>query len=153
MLFHTLTFFYFFIVVYTVSFLLNTISLRHQNSSLAFKINKVFLLGASYYFYAYWDVRFLTLIMVSTLVDFWVGSRIFEADNKKRKKLYLTLSLVVNLGILGFFKYCDFFIDSANLALENLNFTIPHLNLILTFPFYPTNLSLFHIKFYFLFSL
>ena len=121
MLFHTFAFFYFFIVVYMVSFLLNAVSRRFQTSFLAFRINKIFLLGASYYFYAYWDVRFLTLIMVSTLVDFWVGARIFEAENKKRKKLYLILSLVVNLGILGFFKYCNFFIDSANLALENLN--------------------------------
>ena len=131
MLFHTFAFFYFFIVVYMVSFLLNAVSRRFQTSFLAFRINKIFLLGASYYFYAYWDVRFLTLIMVSTLVDFWVGSRIFEAANKKRKKLYLILSLVVNLGILGFFKYCNFFIDSANLALENLNFTMAHLDLIL----------------------
>ncbi|SVD24234.1 uncharacterized protein METZ01_LOCUS377088, partial [marine metagenome] len=89
------------------------------------------MLGASYYFYAHWDARFLALIIISTLVDFWAGSRIYQTEDKKIKKTFLILSLVVNLGILGFFKYCNFFIESANLALSNLNFTMAHLNVIL----------------------
>ncbi len=131
MLFHSITFFYFFTIVYTVSFLLNILARRFKTSFFILRINKIFLLGASYYFYAHWDARFLALIIISTLVDFWAGSRIYQTEDKKIKKTFLILSLVVNLGILGFFKYCNFFIESANLALSNLNFTMAHLNVIL----------------------
>ena len=131
MLFHSLVFFYFFITVYTVSCLLSTLSNRLRASSWIFRVNKIFLLGASYYFYAHWDARFLALIIISTLVDFLTGSWIYHTENKKSRKIFLSLSLVVNLGILGFFKYFNFFIESANLALSNLNFTMDHLNVIL----------------------
>lgn len=88
-------------------------------------------MAASYYFYAYWDFRFLSLIMISTLVDFWAGARIFRVADKKAKKFYLFISLLVNLGILGFFKYCNFFIDSANLILQDAGFTVTYLDIIL----------------------
>ena len=72
---------------------------------------KLFLLGGSYLFYAAWDWRFLGLILASTLIDFIIGQCI-EKD-RARKKLYVTISLVSNLGILGIFKYFNFFIESA----------------------------------------
>lgn len=131
MVFHSLAFLNFFIIVYSVSFLLNAVSHRYQTSFLPFKINKFFLLGASYYFYAYWDARFLSLIIISTLVDFWAGSRISQAADKNQGRFYLVLSLLVNLGILGFFKYCNFFIESANLVLEDFNVSVTHLDVIL----------------------
>ncbi len=102
-----------------------------KTSFFIFRINKIFLLGGSYYFYAFWDARFLALIIISTLVDFWVGSWIYRTEDKKKQKSFLVLSLVINLGILAFFKYCNFFIESANLALSNLNLTISHINVIL----------------------
>ncbi len=131
MVFHSLTFLNFFIIFYVVSFLLNAIARRFQTSSLPFKINKLFLLAASYYFYSFWDARFLSLIVFSTLVDFWAGSRIFKAEDKKNKRFYLAMSLLVNLGVLGFFKYCNFFIESANLVLGDFGLTVAHLNVIL----------------------
>jgi len=131
MLFHSIAFFYFFTIIYTVSFLLNILAHRFKTSFFIFRINKIFLLGGSYYFYAFWDARFLALIIISTLVDFWVGSWIYRTEDKKKQKSFLVLSLVINLGILAFFKYCNFFIESANLALSNLNLTISHMNVIL----------------------
>ncbi len=86
-------------------------SVRRQNAV---------VLGASYLFYGWWDWRFLLLIYISTIVDFVVGKRL-EATGKPgaRKRLVLT-SIVTNLGILGVFKYFDFFVTSAVDALEGL---------------------------------
>ncbi len=72
----------------------------------------LFILFSSYLFYGWWDYRFLSLIIFSTIVDFFVGKKIHLSKDIKERKLYLTLSLFINLGILGFFKYFNFFIDS-----------------------------------------
>lgn len=92
----------------------------------------VMLLVASYLFYAAWDWRFLSLLVVSTLVDFLVGGAMPAATEKNRKRL-LTTSMVVNLGILGFFKYFDFFADSFANLLNDLGFnaSVPTLKIIL----------------------
>ncbi len=71
-----------------------------------------FLLVASYFFYGYWDWRFLSLLAVSTGVDFFVGRALARTDAPARRKRLLFLSLATNLGILGFFKYFNFFVDS-----------------------------------------
>ena len=78
------------------------------------------LLAASYYFYAYWDYRFCGLLILSTVVDFVVARRISQSENQKNKRSWLIVSLAVNLGVLGFFKYCNFFIDSARPLLESI---------------------------------
>jgi D-alanyl-lipoteichoic acid acyltransferase DltB (MBOAT superfamily) len=70
------------------------------------------LLVVSYVFYGWWDWRFLSLIAFSSVVDFLVAQGMGSTDDKGRKNLLLGVSLVVNLGMLGFFKYCNFFIDS-----------------------------------------
>ena len=70
------------------------------------------LLIASYVFYGWWDWRFLGLIAFSTLVDFLVGIQVAEADEKRIKKRWMAVSLLVNLGLLGYFKYSNFFIES-----------------------------------------
>ncbi len=69
------------------------------------------LLVASYVFYAAWDWRFLGLIALSTIVDYAVGRALGSTDDARRRRQLVTLSLVVNLGILGCFKYLDFFAD------------------------------------------
>ena len=79
--------------------------------SMPFRIGKVLLLLASYVFYMWWDPRFIVLILTSTVVDYYLGI-LLEAASGRRKKLLLAVSLVVNLGILGFFKYYDFFAGS-----------------------------------------
>jgi len=78
----------------------------------------VLLLGASYIFYGAWDHRFLFLLIISTLVDYGVGRGLARTDDPTRRRLLLFVSVGVNLGILGFFKYFDFFIDSAQETLD-----------------------------------
>lgn len=97
------------------------------------KAKNPLLLIASYVFYGYWDYRFVSLLLLSTLVDFFVGKALFKAKEKKKRKQLLTLSMLVNLGILGFFKYFGFFVESfsplASIFGGNLDYL--HLNIIL----------------------
>jgi alginate O-acetyltransferase complex protein AlgI len=72
----------------------------------------VLIVVASYVFYGAWDYRFLSLLIVSSLVDFYIGLRMDRSEREVSRKRLLAASIAVNLGILGFFKYCDFFIES-----------------------------------------
>ena len=92
----------FFAVVFAVHWALRRPAARHT-----------WLLIASYTFYASWDWRFLLLIMASTAVDFIAGHRMSVVSDSDTRRRWLIMSLVANLGILGFFKYFNFFIDSA----------------------------------------
>lgn len=90
------------------------------------------LLVASYYFYGCWDVRFLPLIITLTLVNYYLGNAI--AQNPDRSKFYISLSCVVSLGILGFFKYFGFFVESATGLLEVLGVSVGHSSLAIILP-------------------
>src|SRR6266700_7945523 len=70
------------------------------------------ILLASYVFYGWWDWRFLSLIMISTFMDFNFGKLIGATQEPHKRKLFLIFSMIMNLGFLGFFKYFNFFIDS-----------------------------------------
>ncbi len=96
------------------------------------KGRKLFLLGGSYLFYAAWDWRFLGLILFSTLIDFILGQRI--GKDRTRKKLYITLSLLSNLGLLGVFKYFNFFAQSASDLASFFNLTLNHTTLTIILP-------------------
>lgn len=104
MLFNTLTYWIFLAIVFFVYWWLNKLQ----------KINlrNLFVLIASYYFYGSWDERFLLLIVASSAIDFVCGKKIFAAKTNRQRKVYLIISLVANIGMLGYFKYCNFFIDS-----------------------------------------
>ncbi|MEL7210046.1 MAG: hypothetical protein AAGK32_17755 [Actinomycetota bacterium] len=78
------------------------------------------LLVASYVFYGAWDWRFLGLLLVSTVVDYSIGRRLEVTEAERRRKALLWTSVAVNLSILGFFKYADFFIDSTQDLLEGV---------------------------------
>jgi len=117
MLFTSLAFFGFIIVVFLVY---PRLGLRRQN---------VFLLAASYVFYGYWDWRFVFLLFIPTVVDYWVGLGLRAFPNQGRRKLLLLLSIAVNLGILGFFKYFNFFLDSTAALLGAVGFE-PHMPLL-----------------------
>ena len=69
-------------------------------------------LAGSYFFYGYWDWRFLSLIAISTAVDFILGAKMHEEFEEKKRKQLLWMSMLLNLGFLGFFKYFNFFADS-----------------------------------------
>lgn len=122
MLFNSLEFIGFFIVVFIVYWLLSfTKKLILQN---------LFLLVASYTFYAAWDYRFLGLILFSSLVDYFCG---WKLGRENSKKFYVILSICVNLGVLAFFKYYNFFTGELNTLLNLINLSpgIPILNLVL----------------------
>jgi len=91
----------------------------------------VVLLLASYYFYAYWDVRFCSLLLLSTVVDYTVALGIAKTDDARAKRRWLMLSLLVNLGVLGFFKYFNFFLDTARPLVESFGFSATTLAIVL----------------------
>ena len=80
------------------------------------KLQNALILVASYVFYGWWDWRFLSLLIFSTSVDYIIGLQIGKSNNQKHRKFLLFLSLGVNLGLLGFFKYYNFFIDNFTTA-------------------------------------
>ncbi len=103
MLFNSITFFIFFVIVFTIYWSVLRKDFRWQN---------IFLFIASYCFYGWWDARFLILIFISSSVDFFLGRAIFYQSEKKKKLQLLWICMMINLGMLGFFKYFNFFIDS-----------------------------------------
>lgn len=90
-----------------------------------------FLLISSYVFYGFWSPPFVILILMSTFVDFFMARAISRAVDVRKRKLFLAVSVVVNLVILGFFKYFNFFIDSAVMILPKDSFVAPALEVIL----------------------
>src|SRR5438132_1562117 len=79
---------------------------------LTYRRQNVFLLFASYFFYGWWDWRFLALMVGSTTMDFLIAQKISAAPDGRTRKHWLIFSLVLNFGILGLFKYFNFFVDS-----------------------------------------
>lgn len=114
MLFNSLAFFGFITIVFLVC---PRLRLRAQN---------VFLLAASYVFYGYWDWRFSFLLFTSTTVDYFIGRMLKESGSQRYRKSLLSFSIGVNLCILGFFKYFNFFLDSAVSVLAAIGFE-PHM--------------------------
>ena len=96
-------------------------------------VRNVFLLLSSYFFYAWWDWRFLGLIIFSSVVDFAIGRAIFQSNKESKRKALLAASLVANLGLLGVFKYYNFFIDSLDAVLVPLGASVAsaHLEIVL----------------------
>jgi alginate O-acetyltransferase complex protein AlgI len=79
---------------------------------LRFRAQNYFLLAASYFFYGWWDWRFVLLLAFSSVVDFYVALAIEGAESTRRRKALLVFSVALNFAILGFFKYSNFFVDS-----------------------------------------
>jgi alginate O-acetyltransferase complex protein AlgI len=84
------------------------------------KLQNILLFVSSYFFYACWDWRFLFLLVFSTLLDYYTGIKMSDAKNQKMKKFWFWLSISVNLGFLGVFKYYNFFAESFASALDNI---------------------------------
>ncbi len=82
---------------------------------------KLFLLAASYFFYGYWDWRFTFLMLAMTVVNYVLGECIQQAQTQRLKKLTLLAVIIFDLSVLSFFKYYNFFIDSANYALHSIH--------------------------------
>ncbi|WP_422859622.1 MBOAT family O-acyltransferase [Flagellimonas sp. S174] len=103
MLFNSLEFFIFLPIVFVIYWFVTNKWLRLQNG---------FIVLSSYVFYGWWDWRFLSLIAFSTLVDYSIGILLKREKKESHRKILLWLSLIVNLGFLGVFKYYNFFVDS-----------------------------------------
>jgi len=103
MLFNSIDFAVFLPIVFALYWLINNKSLKVQN---------LLIIAASYLFYGWWDWRFLSLIVFSTLVDYAVGIGLSKQEDKTTRKLLLWVSIIVNLGFLGVFKYYDFFLNN-----------------------------------------
>ncbi|MEL7530893.1 MAG: MBOAT family O-acyltransferase [Bacteroidota bacterium] len=97
------------------------------------KAQNLLILVASYVFYGWWDYRFLGLIALSSLIDYAIGFKVAQAPNKSIAKRWLSLSLLSNLGMLGVFKYYDFFVHSLMDGLGSFGMSLdwPTLNIIL----------------------
>ncbi|MBU3010320.1 MBOAT family protein [Polaribacter vadi] len=111
MIFNSIEFLIFFLIIFITYWCLNKKPLVFQN---------ILLLVASYFFYGWWDWRFLGLIAFSTIIDFYIGKILSKTKQSKKRKILLFSSLAINLGFLGFFKYFNFFINSFEELLQNL---------------------------------
>jgi D-alanyl-lipoteichoic acid acyltransferase DltB (MBOAT superfamily) len=103
MLFNSIDFAIFLPIVFLLYWFVFNKSLKLQNA---------LIMLASYLFYGWWDWRFLSLILFSTLVDYTIGRKLLSEENLTRRKVLLWISILVNLGFLGFFKYYNFFLDN-----------------------------------------
>ena len=119
--FASLEFAIFMIVVFLPYWVMNH---RQQN---------YFLLVASYVFYAGWDWRFLSLILISTVINYWVGIALQTTQDVKKRRFYFIIALTTSLGILAVFKYFGFFVDSMAVLLElfGFNANLPILSIVL----------------------
>jgi alginate O-acetyltransferase complex protein AlgI len=115
MLFNSIHFLLFLPVVFLFYWFVFQKNLKQQN---------LLMLAASYFFYACWDVRFLFLLMFSTLLDYYTGLKMEDSSDNKTKRFWLWLSIIINLGFLGVFKYYDFFAVSFAEALSSVGVNI-----------------------------
>jgi len=115
MLFNSINFAIFLPIVFLLYWFVAGKSLKLQN---------LLLLLSSYFFYACWDWRFLFLLIFSTLLDYFTGLKMQEANNEANKKFWFWLSIIVNLGFLGVFKYYNFFAESFATALSHLGWQV-----------------------------
>ncbi|HOZ75504.1 MAG TPA: MBOAT family O-acyltransferase [Flavobacterium sp.] len=115
MLFNSLNFAIFLPVVFVLYWFVANKKLRHQN---------LLLLAGSYYFYACWDWRFLFLLIFSIGLDYLTGIKMYESKTAANKKFWFWLSVCINLGFLGVFKYYDFFATSFAESLSALGIQV-----------------------------
>lgn len=115
MLFNSIEFLVFLPVVFFLYWFVANRSVSGRN---------ILVIIASYVFYGWWDWRFLSLIILSSIVDYSVGVQLGKTTQQKQRKILLIVSVLVNLGLLGFFKYYNFFIDSFVDAFAMLGVTV-----------------------------
>lgn len=115
MLFNSVSFAIFLPIIFILYWFITNKNLKLQN---------LLLLVASYYFYACWDWRFMFLLMFSTFLDYYTGLKIEENKKQNLRKFWLWLSVGINLGFLGFFKYYNFFAESFAEMLQNFGLQV-----------------------------
>lgn len=103
MLFNSIDFAIFLPIVFLLYWLGTGNNLKLQNSLIVI---------ASYFFYGWWDWRFLSLILISSIIDYTIGLKLLQQNNQKKRKTLLWTSIILNLGFLGIFKYYNFFLEN-----------------------------------------
>ncbi|GGZ70364.1 MBOAT family O-acyltransferase [Algibacter mikhailovii] len=125
MLFNSIDFAIFLPIVFLLYWFVTQRNLKSQN---------LLIIIASYLFYGWWDYRFLALIIFSSLLDYSIGLGLSKYEEKRKRKALLLLSLFVNLGFLGFFKYYNFFLENFidafslfgnKISIQGLNIILP----------------------------
>jgi len=131
MLFNSYEFIFFFLpITFFIYFYLNKKRLT--------EVSKGFLVFASLFYYSWWNIAYLPLILVSMLFNYALGNQLSKYEQKKKccsKKLLLTFGIIVNLALLGYFKYSDFFIENFNTVFDT-DISLLHLALPLAISFY-----------------
>jgi alginate O-acetyltransferase complex protein AlgI len=122
--FNSLIFLAFFIAIYGCYLLLQ----RHHI------LQNRFLLCGSYFFYGFWDWRFLGFLAGVTIVNYYAGQAISRSENPRTRNRWLVLALIVSLGALGFFKYFNFFADSTAALLRLIGFAADPITLRIILP-------------------
>lgn len=124
MLFNSIDFAIFLPIVFGIYWFVGKINLKIQN---------IVIVLASYLFYGWWDWRFLSLILFSTIVDFTIGQQLHKEKRLPRRKVLLWASILVNLGFLVFFKYYNFFLENFTAAFSFFGYELSasSLNIIL----------------------
>ena len=129
MLFNSYEFIFLFLpITIIVYFTLN----RYGKNNIA----KGWLVIASLYFYSYFHLSYLYLILSSIMVNYFIGNKLnHKSLNGKERKIWMTIGVIFNLGLLGYFKYYDFFVENINIVLKT-NFTLLHILLPLGISFF-----------------
>ncbi len=124
MLFNSIDFAIFLPIVFIIYWFVTNKNLKLQNT---------FIVVASYVFYGWWDWRFLSLITFSIVVDYFIGILLGKEEKQRKRKALLWVSIIVNLGFLGFFKYYNFFVDNfvAAFSFFGMDIKAQSLNIIL----------------------
>jgi len=124
MLFNSIDYAIFLPIVFCLYWFVTKKNLKAQN---------FLIVIASYIFYGWWDWRFLSLIIFSTIVDYFVGLNLAKQTSKPKRKMLLCISILVNLGLLGFFRYYNFFLDNfiATFTFFGMNIKASSLSIVL----------------------
>ena len=130
MLFNSLDFAIFLPIVFLLYWFVAQKNLKLQNALIVL---------ASYVFYGWWDWRFLSLIIFSTVVDYLVGQKLRSEEKQSKRKVLLWTSILVNLGFLGFFKYYNFFLENFVDAFSLFGMQLCEIYLTLFFDYYPNH--------------
>ena len=123
MLFNTFHFAYFFAILFPTYWALQKFP----------KVQTLLLLLAGYYFYACWESKFLAILILSTVVDYACGLMVDRIEAPAKRKTFVLISMALNLGMLGYFKYVNFFADSLKMALGRAGYDVPlwHIEVVL----------------------
>lgn len=125
MLFNSIHFAVFLPIVFLLYWIITPQKLKWQN---------ILLMVASYFFYACWDWRFLFLLFFSTFLDFFTGIKMENSSSPTNRKTWFWISIIVNLGFLGIFKYYDFFAVSLSQSLSQIGIQVNAVTLNIILP-------------------